>query len=51
MEGGAMAFTEKLWQSTEHIYDKILAHPFNTELAAGTLSSDRFTYYAQQDDL
>lgn len=46
-----MAFTEKLWQSTEHIYDKILAHPFNTELAAGTLSSDRFTYYAQQDDL
>jgi thiaminase/transcriptional activator TenA len=51
MKGGTMTFTQELWQSTEHVYGKILAHPFNTELAAGTLSADRFTYYAQQDEL
>ena len=46
-----MTFTQELWQSTRHLYDAILAHPFNTELAAGTLNSDRFTYYVQQDEL
>lgn len=44
-------FTQQLWQSTKHLYDAILAHPFNTELAAGTLNSDRFKYYVQQDEL
>jgi len=46
-----MAFTDNLWQSTEDIYEKILSHPFNLELTAGTLSPDRFSYYVQQDEL
>jgi len=51
VEGDAMVFTQELWQSTEHLYDAILSHPFNTELAAGTLNAERFTYYVQQDEL
>jgi len=46
-----MTFTEGLWQSTAHLYGAILEHPFNTELAAGTLDPDRFAYYVQQDEI
>ncbi len=46
-----MTFTQELWQSTAHIYDAILVHPFNQELSAGTLGVDRFKYYVEQDEL
>lgn len=46
-----MRFSDTLWQSTEPIYKSILEHPFNTELAAGTLTPDKFAYYVQQDEL
>ena len=45
------AFTQQLWYKIESIYHRILAHPFNVELAAGTLSPDKFQYYVQQDEL
>ena len=46
-----MKFSGQLWQSTESIYKRIIAHPFNTELAAGTLALNKFKYYVQQDEL
>ena len=46
-----MRFSDILWQSTESIYKSILTHPFNTELAAGTLTPNKFEYYVQQDGL
>lgn len=44
-----MTFTELCWQETKSIYDAIVEHPFNRELARGTLSADRFAHYVQQD--
>lgn len=46
-----MHFSEEVWQRTQPVYDAIVAHPFNRELAAGTLARARFTYYVQQDSL
>ncbi|MBN1561299.1 thiaminase II [candidate division KSB1 bacterium] len=46
-----MTFADQLLQSIETIYQRILSHPFNMELAAGTLSLDKFAYYMQQDEL
>ncbi|MCF2970072.1 thiaminase II [Synechococcus sp. Nb3U1] len=45
------SFTAHLWQAIQLIYQQILAHPFNQELAAGTLSRERFQFYLQQDAL
>ena len=45
------SFTKQLWQSTRDIYKAIIAHPFNTELAQGTLAIEKFQYYVQQDEL
>lgn len=46
-----MTFTEELWRSITPTYDAILAHPFLTGLADGTLHPDAFTYYLCQDAL
>lgn len=46
-----MRFTEQLWQSVQPVYHSILRHPFNVELAAGTLALEKFKYYLEQDDL
>lgn len=46
-----MSFTQQLWQSAETIYQAIIAHPYNVELARGTLAAERFRYYVQQDSL
>ncbi|MFT0814290.1 thiaminase II [Synechococcus sp. OH20] len=46
-----MSFTTHLWQTIEPIYQQILDHPFNRELAAGSLSRQRFQFYLQQDAL
>ena len=42
-------FSERAWQSTAPLRAAIHALPFNTELAAGTLSQERFQGYIVQD--
>lgn len=42
-------FSALAWQSNLPLYEKILGMPFNAELAAGTLSLDRFRHYIIQD--
>lgn len=44
-----MSLTNELWQTTLPIYQQILDHPFNRELAEGRLSEDRFLFYMAQD--
>lgn len=44
-----MNFSEKLWQQNQDIYQKILNHPFNQQLADGTLPIEIFKRYLAQD--
>jgi thiaminase/transcriptional activator TenA len=44
-----MTFSQDAWQRIAPLYAAILALPFNQELAAGTLSRERFTFYMLQD--
>ena len=44
-----MNFSSTLWEDITPIYHQILQHPFNVELAQGTLESARFTFYMEQD--
>jgi thiaminase (transcriptional activator TenA) len=44
-----MTFSQDAWQRIAPLYARILALPFNQELAAGTLSRERFTFYMLQD--
>ena len=46
-----MSFSAEAWRRIEPLYAAILALPFNQELAAGTLSRERFTFYMLQDAL
>ena len=47
----APRFSEELWLAVRPIYREILAHPFVTGLADGTLPEERFRFYAVQDAL
>lgn len=51
--GGAMgeSFCSRLWESISDIYGAILAHPFITGLADGTLPAASFGFYVVQDAL
>jgi thiaminase (transcriptional activator TenA) len=44
-----MKFSQDAWQRIAPVYAAILELPFNRELAAGTLSRERFTFYLLQD--
>ncbi|MGI9508277.1 MAG: thiaminase II [Geminicoccaceae bacterium] len=44
-----MSFSKDAWARIAPIYQEILAMPFNQELAAGSLSRDRFIHYMLQD--
>ena len=44
-------FSDDAWQRTAKLRAAIHALPFNVELAAGTLSRDRFQHYITQDAL
>ncbi len=44
-----MSFTSELWKKNADLYETIRTMPFNQELAAGTLSEDRFRHYMIQD--
>ena len=46
-----MKFTESLWVSIGHIYDKILKHPFIQGLTDGSLDEEAFRFYVIQDAL
>ena len=45
----APTFSRAAWDRNAQIYEVIRAMPFNAELAAGTLSEERFTHYIIQD--
>lgn len=47
--GVNMRFSEQLWQKNLALYQKIVQHPFNQELAQGTLKSEAFQHYIIQD--
>jgi len=42
-------FSTAAWDRNQPLYDTIVQMPFNTELAAGTLSQSRFRQYMIQD--
>lgn len=44
-----MRFSQDVWQRNLALYHKILALPFNQELAAGTLNQEAFCHYVIQD--
>jgi thiaminase/transcriptional activator TenA len=44
-----MKFSTILWKQTAQIYQRIIDHPFNIELAQGTLDREQFVFYMEQD--
>ena len=46
-----MKWSEEAWNAAAEIYDRILELPFVKELAAGTLSRERFQFYIGQDSM
>lgn len=46
-----MKFSDDLWQQNLDTFQAILKHPFNQELANGTLPATRFGYYIEQDSV
>ncbi|MBQ8271712.1 MAG: thiamine phosphate synthase [Tidjanibacter sp.] len=46
-----MSWTKEVWQKSLPIYERIIRHPFITELADGTLATERFARYLAQDEI
>jgi thiaminase/transcriptional activator TenA len=46
-----MRFSEEAWERTAALRAAIHRHPFNTELAAGSLAPERFRSYILQDSI
>lgn len=44
-----MSFSQSLWNANQALFQSTLELPFNQELAAGTLSRERFRHYMIQD--
>lgn len=44
------AWTRSLWDDSSAVFDAILAHPFLTGLADGTLEPVQFAYFLAQDE-
>lgn len=44
-----MSFLDDLWKAAEPMYNQIIDHPYNKELAVGTLDEKRFKFYISQD--
>ena len=49
MGSATVTFTDTMWAEIAPLYEAILALPFNRELAAGTLTRQRFIFYMIQD--
>lgn len=45
----AKEFTDEVWEQNQDIYQKILEHPFLTEMEDGSLSREAFIFYLVQD--
>lgn len=50
-ENSRTGFSAEAWEGIEGLVGRILDHPFNRELAAGTLSTERFRRYLLQDSI
>lgn len=48
-EAFASKFSEEAWKSIDLVYAQIVKHPFNQELARGTLDKKIFQFYKNQD--
>lgn len=46
-----MSFSQTAWDAVEFTYKSIIEHPFNRELADGTLDKKKFQFYIKQDSL
>lgn len=46
-----MDFLKILWDAAGPVYQQIIKHPWNNELAEGTLEKQRFQFYISQDTL
>ncbi|MBO7300575.1 MAG: TenA family protein [Tidjanibacter sp.] len=46
-----MNWTDKIWEASLPIYERIIAHPFIKELADGTLAMESFVRYLAQDEI
>lgn len=44
-----MSFSQDVWKRNFDLYQKTLNHPFNQELAQGTLDQQAFSHYVIQD--
>ena len=44
-------WSDKVWLDIEPIFESILCHPFVCELASGTLQTEKFAFYIEQDAL
>ena len=44
-----MDFLKELGDAVKPIYQRIISHPFNLELAEGTLAEEKFRFYLSQD--
>ena len=40
---------QEFWKASEPVYQNIINHPFNKELAKGTLDENKFRFYLSQD--
>ena len=49
MNAARTGFSGELWQAGAATYEAIVAHPFLTGLAAGTLPREAFAYFVAQD--
>ena len=45
-----MSFVDQLWQRGQPLLSRMMEHPFNCELAAGSLDRATFVHYLQQDE-
>jgi thiaminase (transcriptional activator TenA) len=48
---GVMTFCDDIWIKAAGLRDAVHAHPFNRELASGTLAQEKFAHYMVQDSL
>jgi len=45
-----MKFSKSLWRAIDPMFKSLVKHPFNQELAQGSLPMAKFEYYLQQDE-
>ena len=45
-----MKLSEQAWQKSVSVINAATSHPFNQEMARGTLAHNRFSYYIEDSD-